>query len=325
MQSLKLTDRAIERFLGSQSSGFKVLSGGRNNRVLQASHSTLGSVVIKDYFQEIPDSLERLTREWNYLSHLKKTQISNVPLPLFSDVRNRFSVFSHLKGKKILSGEITNDHIVCAAQHIVELSQINNAHIDMAKGAHSTLAGHLDDVRLRMRRLREASKNGPGTIPLREFLTNYLEPLWKAQLAKADKKNEVKFNSIKYYLSPSDFGFHNILLDRENLSFIDFEYAGIDDLAKLTIDFMLTPSVPITADQSYIFREYLMSHADLDCNFAKRVDILYPIAQVKWICIILNDFIGSESDRKRFADYNKRSDRLTKQLALARLRLRQVT
>ena len=71
---------------------------------------------------------------------------------------------------------------------------------------------------------------------------------------------------------------------------LDFEYAGIDDLAKLTTDFMLAPSVPITADQSYVFREYLMRHADLDYNFSKRVDILYPIAQVKWICIILSYF-----------------------------------
>ena len=81
MLSLTHTDKAIERFFGSQPSGLKVLSGGRNNRVLQASHPRLGNVVIKDYFREIPDSLERLRREWNYLSHLKKLQISDVPLP----------------------------------------------------------------------------------------------------------------------------------------------------------------------------------------------------------------------------------------------------
>ena len=325
MPPLTDIDRAIERILGSQLSGLKVLSGGRNNRVLQASHPSLGSVVIKDYFREIPDSLERLRREWNYLSHLKKIKIPDVPLPLFNDVRNGISVFSHLNGKKLLSSEITNEHIVCAAQHIVKLSEISNGRLDMAKGAHSTLVAHIDEVRLRMNRLCEASKGSPEMTPLRNFLTNYLEPLWEKQLAKVDKKNEVNFETIKYHLSPSDFGFHNILVDKKKLSFIDFEYAGTDDLAKLTTDFMLAPSVPITTDQSYVFREYLMRHVDLDYNFSKRVDILYPIAQVKWICIILNDFIVSESDRKRFADHNKRSDRLIKQLALARLRLNQVT
>ena len=324
MLSLTHTDKAIERFFGSQPSGLKVLSGGRNNRVLQASHPRLGNVVIKDYFREIPDSLERLRREWNYLSHLKKLQISDVPLPLFKDIRNGFCVFSYVKGRKLLCSELTDAYIVCAAQHIVKLSQMSNGRIDMAKGTHSTLAGHIGEVRLRMNRLREVSERGSNDIALREFLTNYLEPLWEAKLAKVGKKDEVKFETIKWNLSPSDFGFHNILLDKKNLSFIDFEYAGTDDLAKLTTDFMLAPSVPITIDHSYIFREYLMSHADLDCNFSERVDILYPIAQVKWICIILNDFIDLESDRKRFADHTKNSDRLEKQLALARLRLSQV-
>ena len=55
MLSLTHTDRAIERFLSSQTSGLKVLAGGRNNRVLQANHPRLGYVVIKDYFQEIRD------------------------------------------------------------------------------------------------------------------------------------------------------------------------------------------------------------------------------------------------------------------------------
>ena len=32
--------------------------------------------------------------------------------------------------------------------------------------------------------------------------------------------------------SPSDFGFHNILCEDGRLNFVDFEYAGIDDLAK---------------------------------------------------------------------------------------------
>lgn len=325
MLPLTRTDKAIERFLGSQSSGLKVLSGGRNNRVLKASHPSLGSVIIKDYFVEIPDSLQRLRREWNYLSYLKKTQIPDVALPLFKDTRNGFSVFTHLKGKKLLSSEITNNHIVCAAQHIVKLSQINTGGINMAKGAHSTLAGHIDEVRQRMQRLHEAAKRVPKEPPLQVFVTDFLQPLWEAQLAKVNQKDEVKFETIKFSLSPSDFGFHNILVDKKKLSFIDFEYAGTDDLAKLTTDFMLAPSVPITTDQSHIFREYLMRHAALDYNFSKRVDILYPISQVKWICIILNDFISLESDRKRFADLNKKSDRLKNQLDLARSRFSQVS
>lgn len=323
MRSLKHITNSIETFLGSQPNELKVLNGGRNNRVIQANHPSLGSVVIKDYFAEIPDSLERLTREWNYLTQLKKAQISDVPLPLFRDTKNGYAVFSFVKGKKLLCNEITDEHVVSAAKHIVKLSQTSVDGINNAKGMQSTLSGHLDDVRLRMNRLREAAERTQENVQLKKFLTDRLEPLWEARQDQIKKKDEEKFETISYHLSPSDFGFHNILLNKKKLSFIDFEYAGKDDLAKLTTDFMLAPAIPITADQSYIFREYLIKYADLDFNFSNRVDVLYPIAQVKWICIILNDFIDLESVRKNSADQNNKSDRLKSQLALARQRLSQ--
>ena len=47
-------------------------------------------------------------------------------------------------------------------------------------------------------------------------------------------------------LSPSDFGFHNALLDRQgNVRFFDFEYAGWDDPAKLVCDFFCQVEVPV--------------------------------------------------------------------------------
>jgi len=43
-------------------------------------------------------------------------------------------------------------------------------------------------------------------------------------------------------LSPSDFGFHNALVDPSGaLSFLDFEYAGRDDPAKPVSDFFCQP------------------------------------------------------------------------------------
>ena len=60
-----------------------------------------------------------------------------------------------------------------------------------------------------------------------------------------------------------------------------------------------------------------MRNAELDSYFLNRVKILLPIAEVKWICIILNDFIEPEENRKDFAVGSEKSDRLKKQLVLA--------
>ena len=47
-------------------------------------------------------------------------------------------------------------------------------------------------------------------------------------------------------LSPSDFGFHNAIRRASGeLCFIDFEYAGQDDPAKMACDFLCQPEVPV--------------------------------------------------------------------------------
>jgi len=318
VKSLELTYDAVEHVLGAPPSKLERLSGGRNNRLIRASHPRLGSVVIKDYFREGPDSIDRLTREWNYLIHLKNSHILNVPQPLFKDTENRYAIYSDLKGEKLSSISITIKHIEAAAQHIVSLSKTSIGVIDPAKGMQSNLSGHIDDVHWRMDRLREVANSSDKYYPLQSFLKNCLEPLWAKRQAEVEKSNSNKyFETIDYKLSPSDFGFHNILSNQNKLSFIDFEYAGKDDLAKLTTDFMLAPAVPITANQSKIFCNCLMRNAELDSYFLNRVKILLPIAEVKWICIILNDFIEPEENRKDFAVGSEKSDRLKKQLVLA--------
>ncbi len=46
---------------------------------------------------------------------------------------------------------------------------------------------------------------------------------------------------MKFIVSPSDFGFHNALLDDGGaISFLDFEYSGRDDPAKLDLRFFLS-------------------------------------------------------------------------------------
>ena len=55
-------------------------------------------------------------------------------------------------------------------------------------------------------------------------------------------------------LSPSDFGFHNALVDDDGqVTFLDFEYAGRDDPAKLVSDFFCQPEIPVPLDYHATF------------------------------------------------------------------------
>ena len=103
-------------------------------------------------------------------------------------------------------------------------------------------------------------------------------------------------------LSPSDFGFHNAILAADGrLRFIDFEYAGWDDPAKMVCDFFCQPALPVPRKFAASFSEGVvkgMAHAEMHL---RRIALLRPVYRIKWCCIMLNHFLPVGSRRRRFA------------------------
>ena len=117
--------------------------------------------------------------------------------------------------------------------------------------------------------------------------------------------------------SPSDFGFHNILCKDTTLNFVDFEYAGIDDLAKLLADFSLMPEMQLSKAHNNLFRETIISGLDVDRYFDKRLALLDFLFPVKWVCIILNVFLPEKTERILSASNAKMSQRQSEKFELA--------
>ena len=77
----------------------------------------------------------------------------------------------------------------------------------------------------------------------------------KENIFKSFSKSEMtkKLNKKDLILSPSDFGFHNVIKKNKKLFFFDFEYAGMDDPVKLISDFICQPDYQLSKQQSYFF------------------------------------------------------------------------
>ena len=120
--------------------------------------------------------------------------------------------------------------------------------------------------------------------------------------------------------SPSDFGFHNALFDPADgrLRFIDFEYAGRDDPAKLVCDFFCQPEVPVPTEAFEGFVERVISGLALPDVHRARCRMLLDLYRVKWAVIILNHFTPLGSARRSFA--NVEADD-TRQIARAEAQL----
>lgn len=104
-------------------------------------------------------------------------------------------------------------------------------------------------------------------------------------------------SSIGRSLSPSDFGFHNVLVrSNDSFCFLDFEHAGWDDAAKLAADFLIQPEQVLTAEEADTFLSELRTSEMFGKDFLFRVHALLPVQKVKWTTIILNVFHRPDAD-----------------------------
>ena len=86
------------------------------------------------------------------------------------------------------------------------------------------------------------------------------------------------------------------------MKFIDFEYAGWDDPAKMVCDFFCQPAVPVPRShlERFLAAVTAVTGGAGDTLHA-RVTLLLPAYEIKWCCIMLNEFLPVGEDRRAFA------------------------
>jgi len=126
----------------------------------------------------------------------------------------------------------------------------------------------------------------------------------KKKLINLYPKKEIykKMLSKELILSPSDFGFHNIIEKKGILYFHDFEYAGMDDPAKLICDFLCQPDLKLNKKNSDFFLKKILKILRNKEKIEKKIKILILFHRIKWCCIILSDLLSKQYlARRNFA------------------------
>jgi len=144
------------------------------------------------------------------------------------------------------------------------------------------------------------------------FVHEQLIPAWENLKKRiTEGLSSVEINSpmdrTSWILSPSDFGFHNTLEHGEELYFFDFEYAGWDDPAKLICDFVCQPEIPVNRTHAELFVNELINDFPEGESFIRRVRLLLPGHRLKWCCILLNEFLPVNLQRRLHAGRNDKN------------------
>jgi hypothetical protein len=295
-------EAGVRRFLtdnGLADATLRLVQTGRNNRVWVVE-SSRGRSVLKKYRRSAADVRDRLATEYRFLELLNANGIEHVPEPIAYDGDLHMALYSFLPGTPI--GEVTRDHICQSAEFVLRVDGLR-AHpsalaIPAASEACFSIRDHLDSVRVRAEQLVTLSVESPLHEEVRRLARSGLLPA-------LDRINATVMAGIDHddldrpltdrdrILSPSDFGFHNVLESEGVLQFLDFEYAGWDDPAKLICDFVCQPDLPLDLELGQFFMRRLCMAIDSE-RVAERVELLLPLHRLKWCCILLNGFRGME-------------------------------
>jgi hypothetical protein len=267
--------------------------------------------VAKFYFRHPSDTRDRLKSEYAFLTYAQRIGVKTVPNPVACDVARGIGIYEHIEGRKLAQSEIDRDCLEQAAEFFLRLNHapaLTHAQaLPNASEACFSITEHFAMVDARIERLGGMPAGTAMEHEAREF-TQVLSDRWqqaKAAILRGARQNRIDPDKgvVPRCVSPSDFGFHNALATRNRgICFIDFEYAGWDDSAKMAGDFFLHPAVPVDMTYYDRFLDTTLSYAPQSASLAARARLLHPVFQTKWCCIILNDFLPAAAQRRRFAE-----------------------
>lgn len=318
--SLELTTETLapwSALLSEAGLAAKVLSAtsctqGRNNRTYRVE-TTQGSYIIKAYLRQAGDLRDRLASEFAFLSYARQVAPAAVAAPLYQNVQHGLALYEFIDGQPLQPGEVTAAEVKQAAQFFCALNEARAREqalsLPLASEACFSIQEHFNLIESRIALLEkiemEASEDKQASA-LVSRLSRYWRQL-ESELSQTTRSRGLnlqdKLEAGQRCISPSDFGFHNALKRKDGrLCFVDFEYAGWDDPAKMTGDFFSQLALPVPGILFNDFVSEVMQPFIQPEALIYRAHCLRLVYRVKWCCIALNIFLPTHLARYRFAN-----------------------
>ena len=304
----------LEKVFQSPLSSFQLLPTSGNNRIYKIQLRNEEEYVVKQYFHLKEDSRPRLKAEFGHLDALWNLGFKNIPKPIRN--KKNWAVYSLIEGDSVKS--INLEKIDEVLSFICRLSDESDKLRDLpilpASDSRSCLKDYIDQIERRFSLIIEGAKTSDLEKEISNFLGQNLFPLKEFIL----KKFYASIESIGWSLNspykedqqmfcPSDLGFHNIISStekNERLVFLDFEYSGWDDPAKLLADFFHHAGQKVSWEHKWYLLEKFATHRKHDPDFLRRWEIVIDSVGLEWVLIVLNVIDANEMKRKRFANPN---------------------
>ena len=200
------------------------LAGGRNNQVFKIT-AVEQRFLLKSYFVHEDDPRDRLGNECSFLRYAWDNGIRCVPQPLKADKQQHAALFEFVDGEKLIESDITENHIKDAIGFVLELNKYKQSdealNLPFASEACFSIANHFNCVEQRLKRLDAIEPCDSVGKDADHFIKGQLIPCWRVvkkrtleHFGNSDTAMSEVLDMNERCLSPSDFGFHNALRER---------------------------------------------------------------------------------------------------------------
>jgi len=307
----------FSRLLGRNVTSIESMRGGRNSQVYRLTCGSSRQYTGKVYFRHGLDDRDRLGTEFSGLQFLWENGVRCIPRPIAADRERGCAVYEYVDGKEISSPEVTNADIDYAVEFLTRLKQLGNRkgsrNLPPASEACFSVQAIVNNIGLRLNRLTAVENDEAQYRALHDFLRSDFIPSFdkvtkwcQSSLNQSGMSFDAELPYEERTLSPSDFGFHNALRRGDGqIVFLDFEYFGWDDPAKMISDFLLHPAMELPEELSRRFVSSILSRFQDHRNLDRRVEIVYPLFGLKWCLIFLNEFVPEHQLRRGFASQSE--------------------
>ncbi|TGN07981.1 phosphotransferase [Leptospira ilyithenensis] len=293
--------------------------GQGNSRIAYLETSDSKKFALKLYPAD--SNHNRLSSEFFGFKLLHQNSVKNVPLPIHCSPQLNCAVYEWVNGEKIHS---SSDEVLDAMLGMMKnLNGLAKTELfdGMARASASCFSGQdiENQIQHRLKLLypaTEAHKDlkeflDKDLVPFKDFLIGWVKDHWGDE-TRYDLPIAKQFLT----LSPSDFGFHNMLKSQNGeIVFLDFEYFGWDDPVKLIVDVSFHPAMNLEEDAISYWKQGMFSI--FGRSLEKRYETTWAMYSLCWCLILLNEFRKDIWMRRVLANSDKQNSKteiLKKQL-----------
>ncbi len=301
MSDYSLLDEAVivaTKLLGARPSMVEAVAAGANSRIYRVEYSGRTYALKRYPVMSVDDPRDRQGCEQRALALMLEWGITTVPRVVALEQSMGFSLLEWVDGQLVTD---VADRDAAQACHF--LGQVANIpHNPQTRlfplASEACLSGReiLRQVSVRRERLESVLPDEPVLKAFYDNTLRYLLDDCIAEMQRLAQKYNIDIDHVldeaDRCLIPADFGFHNAMrLSDGSLRFIDFEYFGWDDPVKLSVDFLVHPSVHLSSQQKKIIHDGLLKVYGTTADFEARLEAWQPALVARWALIMLNVFL----------------------------------